>query len=354
MQHESEKSHKSTFPQLVTISQQKWREQQRLLSLKQSHELPQAFSEWMYGLVLDNLPSYIPQDVRQRVRETHPTPLITVGAVPDARMEGNSHEGSIQRTFPQHTSRDNILPLIYGMEVLDEIVANTITHDVITNLIDDMQQSSFPGKKLGTHMLSLALDAHKKKNGSAAGEMAVDILANATLGDAEAFKRELVRAALSGDATEVNNTLTKAHEMAKGKSIDISTLDALAIFIGENPVLRYGPDKTRRERMSSEYFTKYLQIVGCGSIRYPGVVQIVTLNQLIDTLILSVEAGAFAGFMQSHNWAFLLSALVNVLPSKEAVDSLAGTVYTAIHEIAHYLCMDTTRRGLPLESHIDL
>lgn len=344
---ESEKGNsQSSFSELVRNSQQRWIEHPGpMLAMDRSHTLPEGFRNWAYQLVLDHLPDYISPEDKQRIRETHPTPIITIGLAEDARYRTASHEGSIdiRPSLPILENITDARGYIQGMIALDEIAVDTLTEDIISSIAQDIRQNG-PFGNIGARLVESSSTRRQQYSANMFGEYAVGLLAHRTGQDVTDLRRLLARTAVSGDPTQLHEVLGHMNTMTSDE-LDISNLGNLAMLLGGRLQLAYNPPAIQTPSRR-ELVDRAMGHEGLGNLNYPGVIELVAMNKVVPAISLILEAASLG--VATHDWRALVFSAINALPSAMAVQSFLGMLYTTIHETSHYLCMDTNRRGLPL------
>jgi len=127
----------SSFRDIVLDRQKRWKalKQNPLKEFSQAADIPEAVSKNLLGLVINNLPSYIPEELKTKLRDTHPNPIIAVGVLADKRIFYDEDQDMIPHfIIPEGESEENQQAYERGITLLDEIANDTLAQDVLRQL----------------------------------------------------------------------------------------------------------------------------------------------------------------------------------------------------------------------------
>lgn len=125
------------FADIVHDSHNRWREakQPSWKEFSQAVDIPESLSGRFVDTMIDNMPSYIPEDVCEALRERHPEPILAVGVLLDKRMFSDLGDKAVERVFPSNLESDEDREAWNkGITLLDEIANDTLSQDILLEI----------------------------------------------------------------------------------------------------------------------------------------------------------------------------------------------------------------------------
>lgn len=320
-----------SFRDIVLDRQRRWRalKQNPLKEFSQAADIPEAVSENLLGLVIDNLPSYIPESLKTKLRETHPNLIIAVGVLADKRIF-RAEPGMLPDFItPENIEgEENQQAYQRGIILLDEIANDTLAQDVLHQL---------GAKHKWFRPVAAVLE---NRNPGRHGYKSVLKKTEQIFGGKEkfeTFRQSLILAMLSGQNDSVDEQL---------KRLGYDSLDQFAVEIGKNAsysdILINFLSKVSNPRIAHSFTG------GLVTSAFPGVINI----PLAHTLPASVNIAGAAYSVEQ-----LVTRIDNPATAVMNLLYLAFNSYfglrpgfiipnAIIHETCHYLGQDTYHFGL--------
>lgn len=210
---------KLSFREIVENRQKRWVSLKKnpFTELSQTIDIPSLISKNLMSLVLDNLPSYIPPELRQRLKETHPNPIISTGLLVDQRVFHNDKGTKPSFLVPKNIDGKDKPSYERGLELLDEIANDTLAQEILHQL-----GSKYKWFKPVSAVLE---NRNPIRSGYKSGleEIENDF---GSKKEFELFRKKLVLAMLTGKNDEVDIHLMTLRHRYK-------SIDEFAIKIGE-------------------------------------------------------------------------------------------------------------------------
>jgi hypothetical protein len=320
-----------SFNDIVLDRQRRWKtlKQNPLREFSQAADIPEAVSKNLLGLVVDNLPSYIPEGLKVKLREAHPNPIIAVGVLADKRIF-HAEPGMVPDFItPENIEgEENQQAYQRGITLLDEIANDTLAQDVLRQL--GSKQKWFKP------IAAVLENRNPIRSGYKAGLKKVEQIFGGKE-KFETFRQNLILAMLTGQNNSVNEQL---------KGLGYDGLDQFAVEMGKSSgysdVLMDFLGKVGNPRVM------YSFAGGLVTSAFPGVINV----PLAHTLPASVNmAGA------GYNVEQLVTRMDNPAIAEVNLLLLAFNGYwmlrpgfaipnAVIHETCHYLGQDTSHFGL--------
>lgn len=294
-----------------------------LRRLGQSVELPHAVSSRVYDLTLDNLPWYVTQkepDIADRLRNSHPIPIIAFSLVADERSFDQTIGVANRLDYPADLE-DPVSKEAWknGVNLLTEVATEITDIHIRTSLHHSRQRSRFLGR-----------DLNLVGYGGSLRELQ-DLIGEE---DLYSFQDALIMSHLTGDNSHIESQMQR---------FGWQSFNEGARAIGSRATPLEELDKSRL-KLSKE---------AAGFVRsnQPGV-----LNILVNEAVLHGSLGAEAvlagvyGLVRKTPQA--LDALYFGLRQlKTAHLYLSGFPKVLIHEMIHYFTQDKARLGfMPLKA----
>lgn len=213
----------NNFPELVEFSQKLWRSKDSGIKEISSAVEIQYLAQWGMGFVRNNFPKDISIELRDRVFENHPVPIVAVGVLQDSRVFMPDNSEIMQYpVFPPGMSKIEREFWDRGITIFDEIAADTLTEKVFKTHASKQGKKYKPVRSIGRgyddayeELVRLFESTHSTKNFGS-------------------FKRELITSSMLIDFRGLD-----AHAMLLG----FPSFNDLAIHIGKKG--EYGKDSNR-------------------------------------------------------------------------------------------------------------
>lgn len=271
---EAKKSKKETdFSTYVQVSQTFWRSQKKapFETLSQSWELSPKNAQYLFELVLHNLPDYIDKSLKQDIKDSHPTPIIGFSVLKDERAIRREDKGPYISyleipEIPDIDSEDGVIAYIKGVEVINEIATDTLALEIMQNI----PKNEFD--TLNQMFAEIAMNLPRGKDkliGLPKAEKEImDIVGESSY---EEFKQNLVISMLTGDKSTINQFLEKK---------ELDDLDTIALSLGKN----HGYDKRSPaypSNLTNRLIRRLLPPVGTTDMGYPGIINIGLMHAIL-------------------------------------------------------------------------
>lgn len=276
--------------EFILNSQTAWRKARKnpLQVKSQAIEIPKFIADRLQNLLIDALPNYIPDQLRNKLRSNHPAPIIGFSAYQDPRILSTPSTIESLSRFPENLQTDQERTnWLLGIRLLDEYATESMNIDILQSGMNIMTQVLSP--LLPVRYLDFVIRGMIASSFYRPIFQIVEILEPQPRGY-HRFKASLCLSALSGDSTEVDRTLTR-HSIA-----GIDSLESLALFIGDTA---YNQSRTNLPKNYNK-----IQMHGIHSHEFPGVINCIS--------------------------ALAIEGLLQLLP----------------HEMIHYLASDQHHLGL--------
>lgn len=318
------------YHDIVLASQERWHNLHRngitSLPLSQGRDLPHEWTASITRLVNDNLPSYLPKEVQDRITAL-PQPIVSSGTFADRRFFESPvlFEEEIDEKIGQNENSS----LSAGIGLLNEIAIDTLAEDTLSKIAANHRWF----KPIAMY---LKTDNPIRPAYISGLSLTKKLLGNKT--GFETFRKELIASTLSGDTSNTDAFLkTQNHE----------SLQALAIQVGTRR--RYAPLETSlinllgmSERIRSSLSGGFIHNT------YPGVIFI----PQVANLLYSINLGFALKYLQT-----LPESLQNPLYASINIGIFGLTGYLGlktglilphlfIHELFHYYSTDINHWGL--------
>ncbi len=293
-----------------------------LRRLGQSVELPQSVSAMVYDATVNNLPWYMTEqvpDIRERLRDTHPVPIIAISLIADERSLDKTVGISTQVAYPERFEDESSRGAWEnGAEVLTEVATEIIEVQARTSLHHSQQRSRFLAGNLDLIAYGRSFMEIQELIGE---EVIYD------------FHDALAISHMTGDNSYVQSRM----QMFGWKDFDEA-----AIVIGSKatPLEKVDDSRLRLSKSVAGFVRSY----------QPGIV-----NILANDLVLNGSLGAEALLAGVHGLfrraPYALDALYFGLRHlKDSHLYLSWLSKALVHEMVHYLSQDNTRLGfIPLK-----
>lgn len=319
------------FMELVEATKRKWRDAFRSphKEFSQAIDIPERMTRNLVDRVVDNLPSYIPEDVRVKIKETHPNPMVVSGFLVDKRLIKSEKDIDIEA--PSWMSKEDVKDYGKGITVLNEIATDTLAYEVENNLAKKSLWFKFSNaiskienKIFGTVVSKEVKDAQKLLGGK---------------DKFEEFRKNLVLAMLTGDNSKVDEQLN---------SLGYGDLDRFALEIGREAT--YSKSLEWMDKVFKNPRVTRILTAGNVSVEKPGIISLNMAGNspgLLNIAVGVLQGAAFVGGVVSGAptmGAVMLGLLavngffVARLPT--------STQHVIVHETCHYISQDVDRVGI--------
>lgn len=319
------------FKDLVNDVKRRWKEAFRPShkEFSQAIDVPETMTKDLVNKVVDNLPFYIPAEIRSNIKETHPDPLVVSGFLVDKRFLKSEKDIDIEA--PPWVSKEDLEDYNKGITVLNEIATDTLAYEVENNL----------AKKSLWYKFSNAVSKIESKIFGTAVSNEVKY-AQKMLGGAdkfEDFRKNLVLAMLTGDNSKVNEQLD---------SLGYGDLDRFALEIGRETT--YSKSMEWMDKVFKNPRVTRILTAGHVSIEKPGVI---SLNMAGNSPgLLNVAVGIFQGIAFAGGVYAGAPTMGAVMLGLMAVNGYfvarlpTSTQHVLMHEACHYISQDSGRVGI--------
>jgi|CXWL01.1.fsa_nt_gi hypothetical protein len=321
----------ASFSDVVLDRQSRWKslKQNPLKEFSQAADIPETVSKNLLGLVIDNLPSYVPEELKTKLREKHPNPIIAVGVLADKRIF-HAEPGMVPDFItPENIEgEENQQAYQRGITLLDEIANDTLAQDVL-------RQLGSKHKWFGP-VAAILENRNPIRSGYKNGLKKVEQIFGGKE-KFESFRQNLILAMLTGQNDSVNEQL---------RGLGYDSLDNFAIEMGKSAgysdVLMDFLGKVGNPRVM------YSFAGGLVTSAFPGVINVPLAHTLpasvnmagigynIEQLTTRMDNPAIAG----------MNLLLLAFNSYWALRPGFAIPNAVIHETCHYLGQDTSHFGL--------
>jgi len=262
---ESEAVNYTDFSTYVHVSQTFWKSQRKAPheTLSQSWELNPENSQYVFSLILKNLPGYISDTLKQDIIDNHPTPIIGYSVLEDDRLKNVKEKGPYQffLRVPDNidlNNEDELRAWKGGVNIFNEIATDTLALDIMKNIpknennILNQMFAYFTMNIPGGKPKLLGIPKAEKEIKNMVGESSY-----------EKFKQSLVIAMLSGDTSEVDRLL---------KNKQLVSLNSVALDLGKK--YAYGLKSPEFSKKKSKIMKTLTSPIGHAPINYPGIIDL--------------------------------------------------------------------------------
>lgn len=279
-----------------------------------------------FQLAIRFLPHYVNSTERKKVADDHPIPILNVNidTAKPARAVASSDAFEIPQHFVEQIDKAYWLK---GLLALQEIATERLRRDITLNMEKEMPYLKSIFGKFGDR-LSYVYDMNP--------EMVYikSILTEVFGDDCITFERELARAMLTGDHSDVNESLTGV--------LDGNNLDDFAWKLMEIAQRLKNEDKDNGRDSEKPVTKEDSQEFGSFDFNN-GVIETQILREIYElelaqkvfTQILNIKPGNL------HNLAFRSALIASGIVFPE---SLQLYIQVVLHEIGHYMSM--TKKGV--------
>jgi hypothetical protein len=349
---------KGNFREIVKKGQESWRslKAKPWMEFSQAADLPEYVNKSFFNALEDNLPDYIPDKVRENLKNTHPIPIISVGVLIDKRTE--KYENSfieLETRLPSNIAPEEEENWAIGIELLDEIATDTLALDILNNMANNPKENKAKWYKPFVRAFNSTSKELK------ACERGIEIVRRA-FGEQrfEKFRRSLIVGMLTGDNSSANEMATE---------LGFGDINRLAESLGRRSF--YGQTKEDRGKIFKSFYDEEedsrgrtrnsLSLGGLYSSPFPGVIQIIGMTPSIHSAAIALNSTivvqSLDKLMHSRDPVdkifYFSTALLNVIAAGLNVPSATSSPRVVIHEMVHYLSQDVNHVGLyPVVSSI--
>jgi len=318
-----------SFKDIVLQQQQRWEELKQQPFRDRSHaiDIPESVSENLLGLVIDHFPDYVPSEVREQIRATHPDPIVSTGILADKRIFQEEETDLFEFvTPPEARGEENRANWIAGIRLLTEIATDALAQDVITQL----------GER--EKWFAPAAAILRKFNANGVNRQGLREIKKTfeDKDESKTFRQGLIVAMLTGETSQLNEQLDRS---------GYKNINQFAIELGEKTAADSDKHRMRKRGRIRASF----QSLGFVSEQYPGVITM----PLAHTLFSAANAASTAINIE------VLSKIGTSRPllAGAALLLTGGSSYFAlrqplslpnalVHETCHYLGQDLNHFGL--------
>jgi hypothetical protein len=317
------------FTDLVLETQEKWRSAKKfpLKQFSQAIDVPEVVSKNIVNIVIDNFPSYIPEDVRENLRENHPNPIVAVGFLTDKRF-GEMEPANFEFMGPSWLNEDDYTPWMDGVEVLNEMANDTLAQETLKNL----------GRKNKWFAPIVAIADFEAKTG-AAYKKAMSKVEKIFGGKDkfENFRQNLILAMLTGDNTVINAQLG---------DLGYQDIDRFALEIGREAKYSIGLDWLTNKFEKKEVGSIFVN--GSVNVLFPEIVNINLAPKTLSLFNLGVALFQISKLASISGDPSIGGIVLAGLAFNGffAIYPAITSQHTLVHETCHYLSQNLSHLGL--------
>jgi hypothetical protein len=300
------------FAGLVLLAQDEWRQNYPgFREVSSSVEVPQL-AEWSMAFARRNFPRYVPPELRRKVFETHPLPLVSVGVLEDKRSDitKDSKFGYYTRT-PVGMGEKYTPQWQEGICIFFEIAADTLYQDMFAVEAHRRGKLFRPVNRIG--------QGYKK----AYSELKHLFWKNEIPELLDVFRKELVVACLSRKENKLDTISRK---------LGFKDFDWLVCHIGGKD--NYSKDHNR--------FVNSLLVRGYYGPT-PGIINLIGLRRIVEIAAL---VGVSASALLLDPSAYLVSGAAVISSVRGIPGFIRDTQEILMHEISHYLLSGFKHEGM--------
>ena len=307
-----------TFREVVETTQRRWRDNKRnglksLTQFSQAIDLPEEITgNWM-STIIDCLPGYFSQDLRDHLRETHPNPIYTTSLLKDKRLKVTNPDFTFAPSIPM--PEQDLERWLEGGGLVEEAVIQDLQGEILVNMAKRNKVFSVTKK---------VSDLLNRIEGGESGNLKKE------LGGDEKYSKagpEITKSLFSGDVQFFNEYL---RETGYGDINDFFRI------VSKYELISSGPHKAFNEltKGATGKFLRPLLTGGSMSGNKPGILNI---SALLPSLIP----------LEIADTVLNLSYSTTNVPSLVVLASLVPIVI--VHETCHYLARNIDHEGFNVE-----
>lgn len=287
----------------------------------------------LFHTIIQHLPSYITPDESVILAKDHPNPILYIHLHQEEDNDNVGIDFNELGCPPQFAEIRDKACWYHGIIALQEIATERLRRDILENILQ-----SHPGMQ--KHIAPFAKLFSEGYDQNPEIKYIKDILQSVFEEDAITFERELVRAVLFNDHTDLNESLSVFENTSNIHDFAYKLFDI--ILREKEKVSNSETEKTK---------TTHTEL-GSTSYYYPGIIDTQIVSDMYkDDIVKKVIAAIQRippGYM--HNISFY-SALIGsgiFIP-----DSLHLYIQVVIHEMCHYLSTTQDRFGFLRMSKVE-
>ncbi|MBI5928743.1 MAG: hypothetical protein HY862_05505 [Chloroflexi bacterium] len=352
----------TSFVDVVRESQKVWHSLKKppIREVSQSVDIPHFVREHITSIALDNVPSYVPENLVSQLRKTHPEPVIGIGMVIDRRTISENEIAELIYSVPERVLSEQE-SWEKGIRLLNEIATDTLANDILKQIYkrDDPQKrdsrealQSFAikqrtlriGERWFKRLAGVVARLSSRPTYAKGIRLAQEAMGG--VGAYEAFRQKLVVAMLSGERAEIDEFL---------KSKGYTDLDTYACDIGKQSYYGDTPMANALRPLSKSLAggIPYYNANGVSLRSFPGVIQLSMLNVTDKVVTAASGLGIYSlANGMTHPVAAVVGLGTAAIGFAAAIPSTLHMPHTVLHETCHYLSNNLTHLGLfPIQGY---